>query len=137
MDEREMFKAAVVELSMRDEASFDKPFPDDDLNAMWAIWQAARRTTPDREAWQPIETAPKDGRTLLLGYPNACGKWRTVRGQWMTQNYIDEYWEDPDDVEPGWFETPENAEDPPNCWGIDPTHWMPMPAAPTSDKGGA
>ncbi|MGU7839430.1 hypothetical protein ACV22V_08190 [Burkholderia sp. AW33-5] len=104
---------------------------------MWNGFVAARRTTPDREAWQPIETAPKDGRTLLLGYPNACGKWRTVRGQWMSQNYIDECWEDPDDVEPGWFETPDNAEDPPNCWGIDPTHWMPLPAAPTSDKGGA
>lgn len=98
---------------------------------------AARRTTPDREAWQSIETAPKDGRTLLLGYLNACGKWRTVRGQWMSQNYIDEYWEDPDDVEPGWFETAEEAEDIPNCWGIDPSHWMPLPTAPTSDKGGA
>ena len=30
-----------------------------------------------RSAWQPIETAPKTGRTLLLGYFNSHGNWRT------------------------------------------------------------
>lgn len=80
--------------------------------------------------WQPIETAPKTRRTLLLGYSNSAGKWRTVRGQWMSADYIAEYWEDPDDVEPGWFETSAAADDVPNCWGIEPTHWMPLPAAP-------
>lgn len=80
--------------------------------------------------WQPIETAPKDSRTLLLGYFNSHGKWRTVRGQWMSEDYIAEYWEDPDDVEPGWFETSVEADDPPNCWRIEPTHWMPLPPAP-------
>ena len=50
MDEREMFGAALEELSRMEESSFDKPFPDDELNALWAIWQAGRRTTPDREA---------------------------------------------------------------------------------------
>lgn len=80
--------------------------------------------------WQPIETAPKTGRTLLLGYPNKLGNWRTVRGQWMSEDYIAEYWEEPDDVEPGWFETSEEAEDVPNCWRIDPTHWMPLPPPP-------
>ena len=55
--------------------------------------------------WKPIETAPKDGRTILLGYFNSAGKWRTTRGQWMSQNYIDEYAEDPDCMSPGWHET--------------------------------
>lgn len=85
--------------------------------------------------WQPIETARKTGCTLLLGYPNSLGKWRTVRGQWMSEAYIGEYWEDPDDVEPGWFETAVEAEDIPNCWPITPTHWMPLPAAPASSTG--
>ncbi|WP_321865678.1 DUF551 domain-containing protein [Paraburkholderia tropica] len=80
--------------------------------------------------WQPIETAPKTGRTLLLGYLNSAGKWRTVRGQWMSANYIEAHWEDPDDVKPGWFETSAEADDVPNCWSIEPTHWMPLPAAP-------
>jgi hypothetical protein len=81
--------------------------------------------------WQTIDTAPKTGRTLLLGYPNSLGKWRTVRGQWMSDEYIAQYWEEPDDVEAGWFETCVEADDPPNCWRIEPTHWMPLPPPPT------
>ncbi|MBU9539383.1 hypothetical protein KTE58_23645 [Burkholderia multivorans] len=50
MDEREMFEATLVELTKRDEETFDKPFPNDDINVLWAIWKEARRTTPDRNA---------------------------------------------------------------------------------------
>ncbi|MCA8481028.1 hypothetical protein LGN35_24155 [Burkholderia multivorans] len=50
MDEREMFEATLVELTKRDEETFDKPFPNDDINVLWAIWKEARRTTPDRDA---------------------------------------------------------------------------------------
>lgn len=82
------------------------------------------------DGWLPIESAPKTGRTLLLGYRNSLGKWRTVRGQWMSFDYIANHWEDPDDVEEGWFETAVEAEEIPNCWRITPTHWMPVPAEP-------
>jgi Lar family restriction alleviation protein len=85
--------------------------------------------------WQPIETAPKTGRTLLLGYLNSAGKWRTVRGQWMSEVYISEQWEEPDDAEPGWYETSVEADDAPNCWSTTPTHWMPLPAAPAESNG--
>jgi len=85
------------------------------------------------QQWQPIDTAPKTGRTLLLGYPNALGNWRTTRGQWMSDEYIAEYWEEPENGEAGWYETAVEAEDPPNCWCIEPTHWMPLPAPPTVD----
>lgn len=89
-------------------------------------------------AWRPIETAPRDGRTLLLGKFNSHGKWRTMRGKWMSEDYIAEYWEDPDDVEPGWFETAVEPDDPPNCWPINPTHWMHLPPSPSSaDEGGS
>jgi hypothetical protein len=84
--------------------------------------------------WQPIETAPKTGRTLLLGYTNVLGKWRTVCGEWISQACIDEQWEEPDDAEAGWYETSAEADDVPNCWPITPTHWMPLPAAPTESK---
>lgn len=87
------------------------------------------------QAWQPIETAPKDGRTLLLGYYNSHGNWRTMRGQWMSETYIAEHWEDPGDEQPGWFETSVEADDMPNCWRIEPTHWMPLPAAPDALSG--
>jgi hypothetical protein len=92
-------------------------------------WQAARATAEQSE-WQPIETAPKTGRTLLLGYPNSLGKWRTVRGQWMTQEYIDQNWEDPDEAEAGWYETSVEADDAPSCWPITPTYWQPLPTPP-------
>ncbi|WP_150625956.1 hypothetical protein [Pandoraea captiosa] len=81
----------------------------------------------DASQWQPIERAPKDCRTLLLGCPNSHGNWRTVRGQWMSIEYIARYWEEPDGVDAGWFETCEEIEE---CWRITPTHWMPLPPAP-------
>lgn len=87
-------------------------------------------TTPVAGGWLPIESAPKTGRTLLLGSWNSHGKWRTVRGQWMSAEYIAEHWEEPDDVEEGWFETAVEAEEAPNCWRITPSHWQPLPAAP-------
>lgn len=94
---------------------------------------AASPPAPE-QGWQDIESAPKTGRTLLLGCFNSAGNWRTMRGQWMSQEYIDEYWEEPDDVEPGWFETVVESEDLPNCWPIEPTHYMPLPPPP--EQGG-
>ncbi|MEI7291218.1 Lar family restriction alleviation protein [Paraburkholderia tropica] len=99
---------------------------------LYAAPVAPAAVAPEIAAWQSIETAPKDGRTVLLGYLNEAGKWRTVRGQWMSEAYIAEYWEDPDDVEPGWFETSAEADDVPNCWRVEPTHWMPLPVSPNS-----
>lgn len=89
------------------------------------------------QQWKPIESAPQTGRTLLLGYWNSLGKWRTVRGQWMSAECIAASWEEPDDIEAGWFETSVEAEDVPNCWPIDPTHWMPLPAAPGTPPASA
>ncbi|UJH75011.1 DUF551 domain-containing protein (plasmid) [Burkholderia cenocepacia] len=76
-----------------------------------------RRTTPDREAWQPIETAPKDGKRVLVFEPGSRG------GVWVA--HFLRYPGKPDQwVNPG-------------CHKINPSHWMPLPTAPTSDKGGA
>lgn len=95
----------------------------------------AALASPEVQAmrWQPIDTAPMDGRTILIGRFNSHGKWRTMRGQWMGEEYIAQNWEDPDDVEPGWFETSAEADETPNCWRIiEPTHWMPLPAPPAA-----
>lgn len=86
------------------------------------------------DGWQPIETAPEDGRVLLLGYWNSHGNWRTLRGEWHSQEFIDEYAEDPDMHTPGWYEVSAEADDETGCWRTNPTHWRPLPKPPT-DKG--
>jgi hypothetical protein len=88
------------------------------------------------DLWQPIERAPKDGRTLLLGYANELGNWRTMRGQWFTKAAIDEDWEEPDGFDAGWYETAVEPDYPPNCWSTAPTHWQPLPARPTANGAG-
>lgn len=90
--------------------------------------------TAQAGGWIGVDEAPKNGRTLLLGYFNNAGKWRTTRGQWISQDYIDEYADDPDCMSPGWHETTVEDDDG-KCWPIDPTHWMPLPPAPTSADG--
>ncbi|MCO8325955.1 DUF551 domain-containing protein [Burkholderia cenocepacia] len=99
-----------------------------------ALELAARRTTPDREAWQPIETAPRDGTQLLLsnGVDVEQGWWmhdeggiiehRDMDGRYTGQTEIDGFI--------GWWDVS-------GCMEPEPTHWMPLPTAPTSDKGGA
>ncbi len=72
-------------------------------------------------AWQPIETAPKDGSTVLLWESGSSapfvGAWRDGR-------------------RPGWhcdtehYNTDGNACVISNLWQEGVTHWMPLPAAP-------
>lgn len=81
--------------------------------------------------WQPIESAPRDGRTLLLGYHNRSGNWRTLRGRWVGQEEIDD-WEGDDEFLPGWYEDPVEGE---HCYPTAPTHWMPLPKGPGLSAG--
>ncbi len=66
----------------------------------------------DVAGWQPIETAPKDGSDVLLSSPNWHGD--VVVGCWSFEGWRDR--EDSDKLEP--------------------THWMPLPAAPAKQEGG-
>lgn len=81
--------------------------------------------------WKTIDSAPKDGKTIILGYLNSHGKWRTMRGQWFTKECIDDNWEDGDLFDAGWYETSVEADEAPSCWPTNPTHWMPLPPPPT------
>lgn len=89
-----------------------------------------KTVTFDASQWQPIETAPKTGCALLLGYENSHGKWRTIRGKWISKEAINEEWDEPEDFDAGWYEVSVEADDAPNCWPTTPTHWMPLPSAP-------
>ncbi len=95
---------------------------------------AAQPAEPVQPGWRDIESAPKDGRVVLLGKFNSHNKWRTMRGQWFSADAIAETWEDPDDAPEGWHETSVEAEDMPNVWYTEPTHWMPLPPAPKATK---
>jgi hypothetical protein len=66
--------------------------------------------------WQPIETAPKDGTSLLLWWPahqqlaadpRVIGYWKPSYHCWQAGNYF----------------CPRD---------IAPTHWMPLPPPPVS-----
>ena len=103
----------------------------DERLALIQIDAAIAALQAEPQGWRPIETAPKDGRSMLLGYPNRAGKWRTVRGQWFSDAEIAETWEE--EGAEGWYETSVECEDLPNCWSIEPTHWMPLPATPPKD----
>ena len=63
-------------------------------------------------AWQPIETAPKNGTWLLL---TAVGDWKAHIGLW-------------DEMERRWVKDGEGRP------LSDLTHWMPLPAPPQEDR---
>ena len=67
----------------------------------------------DRE-WQPIETAPKDGRLVLIR--TAAGdEWAgTFTAHWSRHSN-------------GWFYSDHRTHP-------RPTHWMPLPPAPSRQK---
>jgi hypothetical protein len=74
--------------------------------------------------WQPIETAPKDGTSMLLFYKSVgvvygdfdhigtCDWWITFSEPGKTTDWIQ------------WYLATEE----------DPTHWMPIPPAPIDAK---
>lgn len=64
--------------------------------------------------WQPIETAPKDGRRIIIGYDDvvAIVKWE---GSGWCENDYDNLWHGPDMFFGG------------------PTHWQPLPPPPESE----
>lgn len=84
--------------------------------------------------WKPIESAPKDGTDILLtnGVHVSCGHWHYDEGGTTEHRDLDGRYIGQDDRDgfAGWLDwmggmTP------------NPTHWMPLPAAPGSTASGA
>ena len=86
-----------------------------EVEARAALESALRMALAGREEWQPIETAPKDVAVLLWGkyWNNKDVFQRPLVGQW-----------NPISNPQRWEALGEYR------FGIRPTHWMPLPAAP-------
>lgn len=70
--------------------------------------------------WQPIETAPRDGTTVLAGAQGRDGHlWHP-----LPLRFLDGRWR-ADFAEGGW-----RSIDP------QPTHWMPLPEPPSNNPKG-
>lgn len=86
---------------------------EDDVNAALIELQSARVELERMRAqvawaWRPIDTAPKDGRTVLLG---RIGATRAYTGEYVTAGAS------------GWWRDTHGQQ-------REPTHWMPMPPTP-------
>lgn len=81
-------------------------------------------------AWQPIETAPRDGTAILVmqdiwpGTPS--GRAEECNGH---NTYVAMWWES-SGRQGAWFCYMDKIAEP--CCPIDPTHWMALPAPPSS-----
>ena len=69
---------------------------------------------PPVESWQPIETAPSGESVLVYGAPTP-----KQMGEWYVATNFDGAWEQPNGAWPD----------------VQPTHWMPLPAAPSYPAG--
>ena len=83
------------------------------------------------QTWQPIATAPKDGREIIVGYDCAtvwivhCAFWREWEN-WMQSS---------PEKETGWWSYVENSISQHKLEGCNaPTHWMPMPKRPSFES---
>jgi len=68
--------------------------------------------------WQPIETAPKNGDTVLL--------WREIGG------VVSAFWDCCADFD--WWYIDDGKYGPYPLRGPNPTHWMPVPSGPNSKQ---
>lgn len=84
--------------------------------------------------WQPIETAPKTGRKVILFYLNRNNLPRTVMARWLTDEQAAETDADGVGLEGGWYECIDNWDDYTEVaiHEGEPIHWMPLPPAPTA-----
>jgi hypothetical protein len=86
-----------------------------------AVIEAARAvlSEPLEGGWQPIETAPRCVGSVILACDN-----------WIGEGYFN-LSPPRDSSTTGWFKA---SEDPYDDRPVSPTHWMPLPAAPSVEE---
>ena len=86
------------------------------------LYSHAAPTPPvSEDRWLPIETAPKDEFVLLAG-PSG---YTTIETVFATGRMCSDYHVG------SWID---HANDDLTDWGFEPTHWMPLPKAPTMQE---
>jgi hypothetical protein len=75
------------------------------------------------EGWQPIGTAPRDGRTLLVYLPTDAGH-PMRQDDVLAVSWADTFWARATGWQAGW-ESPYSG-----IRGDAPTHWMRLPDPP-------
>lgn len=105
------------------------------LDGLWTPWflaqeavaRAAARPSAgqDLQTWQPIETAPKDGTTILV-FKRTEPCWSVIGlAFWISEHGIT-----------GWmsYGIPQHSEEPNTLGLAHPTHWMPLPLPPPAER---
>ena len=77
----------------------------------WIQGKVPDEPAPESQ-WQPIETAPKDGTSILLGWSGVDAQC----GRWVRSGYRNGFWADHGAI------------------FTNPTHWQPLPAPPIEVK---
>lgn len=72
------------------------------------------------QGWQPIETAPKDGRAMQLFIPDCGPDGKGVIASPRSQTDDGSWWDDELEEEIGWTSA---------------THWRPLPEPPLAARG--
>jgi hypothetical protein len=82
--------------------------------------------------WQPIETAPKTGKKVILFYLNSDHRPRTVIARWLTDEQAAENDVADLGLKRGWYESIDNWDEFSDLLIHEgnPSHWMPLPAPP-------
>ncbi|WP_309601162.1 DUF551 domain-containing protein [Burkholderia multivorans] len=122
MDEREIFEAWATTLDLDLTLVAGDHYSDCNTDFAWLAWQAARRTTPDREAWisvdEKLPACDRKAGTMgveVLIYPAMeTGERTAFFGRRISQKPMFYRYGAP-------------------VHGV--THWMPLPAAPNGEKG--
>ena len=90
-------------------------------------------------AWQLITIAPRGGKLIVYGTTSDFGGPRTLLARWWPEGTLEapDGCGIPEDEDGsayyprGWYE--ENSADDAPAVNVMPTHWMPLPGAPSDD----
>ena len=95
---------------------------------MRAMFQAGWTARGEADAWQPIETAPRNSSRVLVAYKSEIRGWRVVEAWWRMPYEaapLDRCW---------WCHDGNSTLLDKSVHGLGATHWMPLPAPPLSGE---